>query len=62
MKYLAKTFTLPDVQVGGIIEYYYTYNYRERYIFDSHWILSEEIVHQICQVLAEELTIPPYAK
>ena len=24
MKYLAKTFTLPDVQVGGIIEYSYT--------------------------------------
>jgi len=24
VKYHAKTFTLPDVQVGGIIEYYYT--------------------------------------
>ena len=24
LKYLAKTFTLPDVQVGSIIEYYYT--------------------------------------
>ncbi len=42
-KYLAKTFTLPDVQVGGIIEYYYTYNLREHYIYESHWILSEEL-------------------
>ena len=43
VKYLAKTFTLPDVQVGSIIEYSYTYDYREHYIFDSHWILSDEL-------------------
>jgi hypothetical protein len=42
LKYLAKTFTLPDVQVGSIIEYYYTYNYPE-YIYNSHWILSDEL-------------------
>ena len=43
LKYLAKTFTLPDVQVGGIIEYYYTYDFSERYVYDSHWILSNEL-------------------
>lgn len=43
VKYLAKTFTLSDVQVGSIIEYYYTQDFRERYIFDSHWILSDEL-------------------
>ncbi len=43
LKYLAKTFTLPDVQVGSIIEYYYTLDLREHYIYDSHWILSEEL-------------------
>lgn len=43
VKYLAKTFTLPDVQVGSIIEYYYTHDLSERYIFDSHWILSNEL-------------------
>ncbi len=43
VKYLAKTFTLPDVQVGGIIEYSYTYDYPEHYIYDSHWILSNEL-------------------
>ena len=42
-KYLAKTFTLSDVQVGGIIEYFYTMNFEEYYIFESHWILSDEL-------------------
>ena len=43
VRYLAKTFTLPDVQVGGIIEYYYTVDLSERYIFDSHWMLSQDL-------------------
>lgn len=43
LKYLAKTFTLPDVQVGSIIEYFYTVDLKEHYIFDSHWILSNEL-------------------
>jgi hypothetical protein len=43
VKYLAKTFTLPGVQVGSIIEYYYTQDLKEMYIFDSHWILSQEL-------------------
>ncbi|MGA7849503.1 MAG: DUF3857 domain-containing protein [Terriglobales bacterium] len=42
-KYLAKTFTLPDVQVGGVIEYSYTVNFGEYMLFDSHWILSDEL-------------------
>jgi hypothetical protein len=42
-KYLAKTFTLPDVQVGSIIEYSYTDNLREYFLYDSHWILSNEL-------------------
>ncbi|MGB8063407.1 MAG: DUF3857 domain-containing protein [Candidatus Sulfotelmatobacter sp.] len=40
---LVKAFTLPDVQVGSIIEYFYTVDYKEYYIFDSHWILSQEL-------------------
>jgi hypothetical protein len=43
VKYLAKTFTLPDVQVGGIIEYYYTTDLSEGWVFDSHWILNHEL-------------------
>jgi hypothetical protein len=42
-KYLAKTFTLPDVEVGSIIEYSYTIDLREHYIFGSHWIVSDEL-------------------
>jgi len=43
VQYLAKTFTLPDVQVGSILEYYYTMDLVEDFIFDSHWILSDEL-------------------
>ncbi len=42
-KYLAKTFTLPEVQPGSIIEYYYSYDLQENALFDSNWILSDEL-------------------
>ena len=42
LKLQAKTFTLPDVQVGGILEYFYTIDFKEHYFFESHWILSED--------------------
>jgi hypothetical protein len=41
--YLVKAFILPDVQVGGIIEYFYTTDFKEHYIFDSNWILSQDL-------------------
>ena len=43
IKYLAKTFTLADVQPGSIIEYHYTIDFKEYYVFNSHWTLSEEL-------------------
>jgi hypothetical protein len=43
LKYMAKTLTLPDVQVGCIIEYSYTYDFKEYSLYDSHWILSQEL-------------------
>ncbi|MGA7908759.1 MAG: DUF3857 domain-containing protein, partial [Candidatus Sulfotelmatobacter sp.] len=43
LRVLAKTFTLPGVEVGSIIEYFYTDDLSEQYIYDSHWILSEEL-------------------
>ena len=43
LKYMAKTFTLPDVQVGGIIEYYYTIDLPEYVALASHWVLSDEL-------------------
>jgi Domain of Unknown Function with PDB structure (DUF3857) len=42
-KYLVKSFTLPDVQVGSILEYYYTINLNEHRVFDTHWILSQDL-------------------
>ena len=42
-KYLAKTFTLPAIQVGCVIEYFYTLDMPEELIFDSHWILSSDL-------------------
>jgi Domain of Unknown Function with PDB structure (DUF3857) len=43
LKYMAKTFTLPNVEVGCIIEYSYTRDFPEGWLFDSDWILSEEL-------------------
>ena len=44
LKYLAKTFTLPDVQVGSIIEYHYTIDWDpSQYFTQSRWILSEDL-------------------
>lgn len=38
-----KTITLPSVEVGSVIEYLYTLDFKEYYVFQSHWILSEEL-------------------
>ena len=43
VKLLAKTFTMPDVRVGSIIEYRYRHNFELGYVFDSKWVLSQEL-------------------
>jgi Domain of Unknown Function with PDB structure (DUF3857)/Transglutaminase-like superfamily len=43
LKYMAKTFTLPSVEVGSIIEYWYTIDFSENFVFDSRWILNDEL-------------------
>ena len=43
IKVLAKTFTLPNVQVGSIIEYYYSVDFTEYKLYESRWILSDEL-------------------
>jgi hypothetical protein len=42
-RYMVKAFTLPDVEAGSVIEYLYTDDLSEHYIFDSHWIVSDEL-------------------
>jgi hypothetical protein len=43
LKYIAKTIAMPDVQVGSIIEYYYTINFYKGRIFGSDWVVSQEL-------------------
>jgi hypothetical protein len=43
IKFLAKTFTMPDVQPGSIIEYRYTRINPEGWILDARWLLSDEL-------------------
>jgi uncharacterized protein DUF3857 len=55
LKYMAKTFTLPEVQVGSIIEYFYTYDFQEYSLYDSNWILSQELFTK-----AAKFSLKPY--
>jgi len=55
VKYMAKTFTLPNVQVGSILEYYYTTSLSDQVIFNSHWILSNELFTK-----AARFSLKPY--
>jgi hypothetical protein len=43
VKFLAKTFTLPDVRVGTIIDYSFVMEMNSGYVYDSRWIISEEL-------------------
>jgi hypothetical protein len=43
LKYLAKTFSMPEASVGSIIEYRFHYDFADHQIFNSRWILSEEL-------------------
>jgi hypothetical protein len=43
VKLLAKTFTMPDVQIGSIVEYRYRHEFERGYVFNSHWILSHDL-------------------
>ncbi len=57
VKYLAKTFTMPDVQIGSIIEYEYTEYFSEYYVNDSRWILSDELFTK-----SAKFTLHPYER
>jgi hypothetical protein len=55
MKYLAKTFTLSDVQPGSIIEYHYMIDFAEYYVFNSNWVLSDDLFSKNAK-----FTLKPY--
>src|SRR5881396_4036934 len=55
IKFLAKTFTLSDVQPGSIIEYHYMIDFAEYLVFDSNWVLSDELFSK-----KTKFTLKPY--
>ena len=57
LKYLAKTFTLTDVQPGSIIEYHYMIDFAENYVFNSNWVLSDDLF-----IKSAKYTLKPYAE
>ncbi len=57
LKYLAKTFTLSDVQPGSIIEYHYMIDFAENYVFNSNWVLSDDLF-----IKSAKYTLKPYAE
>jgi hypothetical protein len=59
LTYLAKVFTLPNIQKGSIIEYYYTYDLGN--IFGSHWTISEDLFTKDAKFSLKPFQ-PSYAK
>ncbi len=45
VKLLAKTFTMPDFQVGSIVEYRYKHDFAAGYTFNSHRVRGAETRH-----------------
>ncbi len=54
-KYDARIFTLPDVQVGSIIEYYFTLELGDHTIFDSLWEVGDNLF-----IKAGDFSLKPY--
>jgi len=42
-KYMAKVFTLPDVEVGSIIEYRYNLRYDDHYFISPDWYIQSDL-------------------
>src|SRR3990170_3616487 len=56
VRYMAKTFTLPDVQVGGIIEYQYRLQFDSMRLYDTRWTIQRELA-----IRRARLSIRPYS-
>lgn len=57
VKYLAKTFSVPDVHAGSIIEYHYTIDFADNWLFHSYWPLSEDLFTK-----KAVFTLKPYSR
>jgi len=49
VKYLAKTFTMPNVQPGSIIEYKYREQYDDRYYWTMGWTVQDDIFTRLAR-------------
>jgi hypothetical protein len=59
-KYLAKTFNLPDVQVGSIIEFHWNYDFQDNKLVFSRWILSEQLFTKRAVFTLKPYSRPPW--
>jgi hypothetical protein len=57
VKTLAKTFSIPDVQVGSIVEYHLNYDFSGKYIFNSYWAISDELFTRLAK-----FSLKPYSE
>jgi hypothetical protein len=55
VRLVSKTFTLPDVQVGSIIEYRYDIANRGNMVYDTEFSLQREL-----PIIHEEISLEPY--
>jgi hypothetical protein len=54
-KFLAKTFTMPDVSVGSIVEYKYKLNSPDGFAFNADWTIQHDLF-----TVKENLVFKPY--
>jgi hypothetical protein len=57
IKYLSKTFSMPDVQPGSIVEYRYRRSWDSSMLYSSHWTLQDKL-----PVRHAKFTIKPYLR
>jgi Domain of Unknown Function with PDB structure (DUF3857) len=43
IKVKAKVFTVPDVQVGSIVEYHFNYDFEDGFVYGSYWPISDDL-------------------
>jgi hypothetical protein len=56
VRVMAKTFTLPDVQPGSIIEYRYVTTWPATSLFSTRWVLQRDL-----PIVKANLTLKPYS-
>jgi len=57
VKVMARTFSLPDIQPGSILEYYYVRAWNPDRLASSRWVVQREI-----PIVKETLWLKPYTK